>query len=158
MDEPIKMTQQAKPVVKNKFWVVEEDGHQIATIQAVDDGVVLVQGTVREKFASLKLLASKHNIRVARNAKKTQAKNNVYDYPCDVEPYNPIYDVRLKLPLYTKDPKSKSYYCAGYYLIDVEGTWVTEYCPKKIVLSRHKFHGPFASKDKLNDYLKQISS
>lgn len=149
---------EAKTVIKNKFWIVEQDGHQVGTIQAVPDGVVLVQGTMREKFASLKLLTSKHNIRVARIRKKSQSKNTVYDYPCDGEPYNPIYDVRLKLPLYTKDFKSKSFYCAGYYLIDVEGTWVTEYCPKKIVLSRHTFHGPFASKDKLNDYLKQISS
>jgi hypothetical protein len=27
----------AKPVIKNKFWVVEESGNKIATIQARDD-------------------------------------------------------------------------------------------------------------------------
>ena len=149
---------EAKPVVKNKFWVVEEDGHQVGTIQAVPDGVVLVQGSLREKFASLKLLTSKHNIKVARASKQTQVKNTVYDYPCDVKPFNPIYDVRLKLPLYTKEAKSKSYYCAGYYLVNIEGTWITEYCPKKIVLSRHEFYGPFTNKDTLNECLKQITS
>jgi hypothetical protein len=82
----------------------------------------------------------------------------VHGFPAGCRVHNPIWDVKHKLPLYTKDFKSKSYYCAGYYLIDVEGTWVTEYCPKNIVLSRHTFHVPFASKDKLNDYLKQISS
>lgn len=149
---------EAKTIVKNKFWVIEEDGHQIGTIQAVPDGVVLVQGTLREKFASLKLLTSKHNIKVARASKKVHPKNTVYDYPCDCEPYSPIYDVRLKLPLYTKDSKSKSFYCAGYYLVNIEGTWITEYCPKKIVLSRHEFHGPFTDKDSLNACLKQIAS
>lgn len=153
------MTQQAKPIVKNKFWVVEEDGHQIGTIQAVDDGgVVLVRGHTREKFPSLKILANRHNIKFTRPAKKAVEENTVYGYPCDGHPYNSIYDVKSKLPLYTKDNKSKSYYCAGYYLVDFEGTWLSVFCPKKIVLSRNKHLGPFGDKDSLNQCLKQISS
>jgi hypothetical protein len=27
----------AKPVVKNKFWIVEQSGSQVATIQAIDE-------------------------------------------------------------------------------------------------------------------------
>jgi hypothetical protein len=150
---------EAKTVVKNKFWIVEEDGHQVGTIQAVPDGVVLVRDQKREKFSSLKGLVSKHNIQVtASRSKKLKLENSVYGYPCDTKPNSPVYDVRLKLPLYTKDQKSKSYYCAGYYLIDLEGTWMSVFCPKKIVLTRHKFLGPFGDKDSLNQCLKQITS
>jgi hypothetical protein len=150
---------EAKTVIKNKFWIVEENGHQIGTIQAVPDGVVLVHGQTREKFPSLRLLASKHNIKVvSRKTRQQKSENTVYDYPCDGHPYNPVYDVKSKLPLYTKEEKSKSYYCAGHYLILVEETWLGVFCPKKIILSRHKFLGPFKNKDALNQQLKQISS
>ena len=30
----------AKPVVKNKYWIVESEGNKIATIQAVEGGNV----------------------------------------------------------------------------------------------------------------------
>ena len=33
----------AKPVVKNKYWIVEESGNKVATIQAVEGGVALFQ-------------------------------------------------------------------------------------------------------------------
>ena len=47
----------AKPVVKNKFWVVEDQGHRVATIQAtVDGGFVYVHDEEREHIPSLKLL------------------------------------------------------------------------------------------------------
>lgn len=150
---------EAKPIIKNKFWIIEENGVQVGTIQSVPDGVVLVQGQHREKFPSFKLLATKNNIRVSRTKKvKLKKENNVHGYPCDCEPYSPIYDLKLRLPLYTKEPKSKSFYCAGYYLIDVEGVLISTFCPKKIVLSRHKFHGPFVTKESLNECLSQIKS
>ena len=45
----------AKPVVKNKFWVVENHGQKIATIQARDDGgFVYVHDELREFFPSVK--------------------------------------------------------------------------------------------------------
>ena len=136
----------AKPVIKNKFWIVENDGQKVGTIQALDDGVVLVRGNLSEKFASFKLLSSKHNIVSTKNTKaKKVDPNQVHDYPCDSFPYNPIFDLKLRLPLFTKEPKSKSYYCAGHYLINIEGEWSTVFCPKKIVLSRNDFFGPYAS-------------
>ena len=150
---------EAKNIVKNKFWVIEEDGHQVGTIQAVNDGVVLVTGQTREKFPSLKLLTTKHNMHVARRInQKSTSVNSVYDYPCDAKPYNSIYDLKSRLPLYTKESKSKSFYCAGYYLVDFNGTWLTYFCPKKIVLSRNKFFGPFINLDDLNLKLSQIKS
>jgi hypothetical protein len=149
MDELIKMTQLAKPVVKNKFWIVEEDGRKIGTIQAVDDGVIYIHGQQKEKFSTFKLLSKKYNISVGRSDRKTKhSVDTIYDYPCEGPVYNPIYDLKLRLPLYTKETKSKSYYCAGYYRVKLEdSSWVTMFCPKKIILSRHENRGPFKTKD-----------
>lgn len=149
---------EAKTIIKNKFWIVEEGGQRVGTIQAVKDGVVLVQGQTREKFPSFKMLTSRHNICVGRESKQTAFTNNVYDFPCDCKPHNPIFDLKSRLPLYTKNLKSKSFYCAGYYLINIEGTWTSEYCPKKIVLSRHRYHGPFKIKDDVAAQLSKIRS
>jgi hypothetical protein len=53
----------AKPVIKNKFWVVEDSGQKIATIQAKDDGgYAYVHDEQREYFPSVKNLKLKYNI------------------------------------------------------------------------------------------------
>jgi len=138
----------ARPVVTNKFWVVESDGRQVATIQAAEDGVVLVEGEHREKFATLKLLRSKYNISLVQTPVKPVSpvyEHAVHDYPCDTAPFNPIFNIQQKLPLYTKSAKSKSYYCAGYYLIKYDAEWKIEFCPKRILLIRHPRKGPYHS-------------
>lgn len=145
------MSIQAKPVVKNKYWIVEDSGRKIATIQAAEDGVVLVQNDCRLKYPSIKVLGTAHNIRfVPGQRTQTTAAASVYDYPSRTVPHNAIYDLRLRLPIYTESAKSKSYYCAGYYLILIENTWTKEFCPKKIILQRYEFRGPFRDKSSMD--------
>lgn len=146
--EKEKMMLEARPVVKNKFWIVEQAGQQVATIQAAPDGVVLVKGQKREKFVSFKLLKDKYNIHVGR-ATKSPAKaintNEIYNFPTDCRPFNELYDVRRRLPFYTKSAKSKSVYCAGYYAIQLNGEWDRHFCPKSITINRYPYHGPYAT-------------
>ena len=53
----------AKPVVKNKMWIVESLGTKVGNIMAVDEGgVVYVHDDQREAFPSIKLLQKKYNI------------------------------------------------------------------------------------------------
>ena len=68
---------------------------------------------------------------------------SVYDYPSKFKAYNQIFDVQKKLPLFTKSKKSKSLYCAGYYIIKFEKGWVRSFCPKMLTLDRYPFKGPF---------------
>jgi len=147
----------AKTVIKNKFWIVENDGQKIGTIQAAPDGVVLVRGTSREKFPSFKILSSKYNIAPTKTGKaKKENTNQVLEFPCDSIPYNGIFDLKSRLPLFTKEPKSKSFYCAGYYLVNVEDEWSSVFCPKKIVLARNKFFGPFITQSEANSKLLEV--
>ena len=153
------MVQQATPIVKNKFWILEEDGKKIGTIQAAPDGVVLVRGPIRQKFPTFKVLSSKYNINPSKVSKTNNPViNAVHDYPCDCSPHNPIYDLKLRLPLYTKEQKSKSYHCAGYYLVKTDDEWSIMFCPKKIILTRQEYAGPFVSVEEINARLSQSSS
>jgi hypothetical protein len=52
-------------------------------------------------------------------------------------------DVKRKLPLFTKSEKSKSLYCAGYYIIRFEKGWVKSFCPKLITVERYETRGPY---------------
>ena len=137
----------AKPVVKNKFWIVENGGERVATIQAHPNGVVLVvHGGGREKFPSLKVLSDKYNIKVSRSLeKKAPVEKCIKDYPIDGKSFNEVYDVRRHLPFYTKRLHSKSFYCAGYYLVKIGRKWSTQFCPKAITLKRYQYQGPFVS-------------
>jgi hypothetical protein len=139
----------ARPVVKNKFWIVESAGQKIATIQAVEDGgFVYVQEDERERFPTIKTLSKKYNIEFAHVERSSaRAGNEVYGYPCSGNPQNQVFDVQRKLPIYTKTVKSKSFFCAGYYIIKFSNQWVRTYSPKLITLNRYDFQGPFATVD-----------
>ena len=143
----------AKPVVKNKFWVVEDQGHKVATIQAVEDGgFVYVHDEQRERFNSIKLLSKQYNIVFDKTTKKSKTPpigNNVHGYPTQAKPYNELYDVSRKLPVYTKTTKSKSFFCAGYYIVQFDSHWAKAYCPKLITLNRYPFRGPFATQEEM---------
>ena len=142
----------AKPVVKNKFWVVEDQGHKVATIQAVEDGgFVYVHDEQRERFNSIKLLSKQYNIVFDKITKKSKqvSGNNVHGYPTQAKPHNELYDISRRLPVYTKTAKSKSYFCAGYYIVQFDSHWAKAQCPKLITLNRYPFRGPFATQEEM---------
>ena len=70
----------ARPVVKNKMWIVEAAGEKVATILAVEEsgGFVYVHDNKREMFPSIKLLSKKYNIEFVKadNTKKEKIEAN----------------------------------------------------------------------------------
>lgn len=151
----------AKPVVKNKFWIVESQGTKIGNIQACDEGgVVYVHDNQREMFPSIKLLSSKYNITFVKAEKPKKVKQDVYDvygFPTNTQPNNEVLDVQRYLPIYTKGAKSKSFFCAGYYIIKFSSTWVRAYCPKLITLNRYEYEGPFKTQDRMLEAMKEAN-
>ena len=143
----------AKAVVKNKCWVVEDDGHQVGTILTNPQGVVYQHDQTREQFASLKMLSDKYNIIVDKAAprKIITESNDVYGFPCEYKANNILWDVKHKLPLFTTSNKSKSWFAAGWYIVKQHRAWRAVQNPKLIVLERYKYQGPFHSKEEAND-------
>lgn len=152
------MTVFAKQVLKDKFWIVEDAGQKVATIQMVDDGtVVYVSSTERRKYASIKLLSRDYNIIFDKEQKKIKpsvTEHTVHGYPVSVKPFNILYDVKHKFPIYTKTNKSKSYFCAGFYIIKFNHAWVKAYCPKFITLNRYEYQGPYKTKVEMQEQLR----
>lgn len=135
----------AKTVVKNKFWIVEEDGEKIATIQKHNDGISYVENDQRYQFDNIDLLKNHYNLRFDRPPAKTAKpqSNEVYGYACDSSPHNLVWDIKHRVPLYTKSSKSKCFYAAGYYVMDKE----IVFCPKYIFINRVSFSGPYYTKE-----------
>lgn len=152
----------AKPVIKNKFWIVEENGEKIATIQAIEEGggYAYVKEEHREVFPSIKTLGKKYNIAFVKAEKikiEKQEIYHVYNYPTPHQPHNEVLDVQRYLPLFTKASKSKSFFCAGYYIIKFSNTWVRAYCPKLITLNRYEYQGPFKTQERMLESLKEAN-
>jgi hypothetical protein len=152
----------AKPVVKNKMWIVESSGTKVGNIMTVDEGgVVYLHDDQREQFASIKLLSKKYNIEFVKAEKPKKEKldvYNVYGFPTNSQPNNEVLDVQRYLPIYTKGSKSKSFFCAGYYIIKFSSTWVRAYCPKLITLNRYEYEGPFKTQERMVEAMKEANS
>ena len=164
----------AKTLVKDKFWIVEEHGQKLGTLQKKDNNgwIFLSKADKRQVYVTQESLFKKFGINIFENEQtQEQTKSvdkwdrlegedyTVHGYPCSQKPYNPLWNVQKGLPLYTKTPKSKSMFCAGYYIVKFETVnWRKAYCPKIITLQRYPYKGPIKSKTEmvaqLNEALK----
>ena len=151
----------AKPIVKNKMWIVESAGTKVGNIMAVEEGgVVYVHDNQRESFPSIKLLSKQYNIEFVKAEKVKKEKLDVYDvygFPTNSQPNNEVLDVQRYLPIYTKGTKSKSFFCAGYYIIKFSSTWVRAYCPKLITLNRYEYEGPFKTQERMVEAMREAN-
>ena len=145
----------AKPVVKNKYWIVEDAGNKIGTIQAVDEGgFSFVHDNTRERFASIRMISKKYNIEFGKSEKtKHDSDHTVYGYPCVGRSYNEIFDVQRKLPIYSKTAKSRSFFCAGHYLVKYGNNWIHEFAPKLITINRYPYQGPFRTHQEAKEHI-----
>jgi len=55
----------------------------------------------------------------------------------------------MKLPIYTKTSKSKSWFAAGWYQVKKGRSWAVMQDPKLIVLQRYAYHGPYHTKEEI---------
>jgi len=141
------MTVTAKPLLKDKFWILEDEGVRIGTLTKDDGGFLFSKkGEVsyfqdekhlRKRFGKLSLSA------VIVEPHRDEQDHNVHGYPTRCTPYNSMFDIKRNLPLFTKSEKSRSVYCAGYYLIKFNVNWLKSFCPKLITVERNEYLGPF---------------
>lgn len=139
----------AKSVLKNKFWIMEDDGVKIGTLHKNDDDQKYMYTcdtgtTFYETEKDLKTALGNITWSVGDVSKdKVNKDKELYGYPTSTLPFNTMYDVQRRLPLFTKSAKSKSVYCAGYYIIRFDKGWVKSFCPKLITIERYPYKGPF---------------
>jgi hypothetical protein len=150
----------AKPVLKDKFWIVEDEGERVGTLTVSDDKYMLSSTSKGVRFFDNKRQLEKtlgktvfEKATVTSTVTAVEHDKEVYGYPTSTTPYNTLYDVKQKLPLFTKSAKSKSLYCAGYYVIRFDKGWVQSHCPKLITLERYEYKGPFKTEFEMKQEL-----
>ena len=155
------MTGNAKTLVKDKFWIIEENGSKLGTLQKKDNNgwIFLSKKQNTEIFHTKESLRERFGIDITQTQETKpepdieQQNLVVHGYPVSQQPYNPMFDVQKQLPIYSKTLKSKSLFCAGYYIICFEKGWRKAYCPKLITLQRYPFKGPMKTKLEMQQVL-----
>lgn len=153
---------QARPIIDNKFWIVEKGGIKFATLRKNDDNRFVLSNESGVKIFNRKSELTKEfgkDFFIAKIIKESNDAdtNSVQDFPTSVIPCNSMYDIRRKLPLFTKSKESKSIYCAGYYVIRYDKGWAKSFCPKLITLQRYPFQGPYKTESEMKEVLSNAS-
>ena len=152
-----------KTILKDKFWILEDNGVRVGTISLADENRFMVSGTQGTTyFDSKKALKKTFGNNVLINEVSTTEAVTIdkeaYGYPTSTAPFNPMLDVQRKLPLFTKSKKSKSLYCAGYYIIHFDKGWVKSFCPKLITVERYESQGPFKTDIEMRSALSKANA
>ena len=150
----------AKPVLDDKFWIMEQDGVRVGTLTISDDKYMFSGADGVKFFDNKRQLERKLGKTVFEIKEHIDEiiDKNVHGYPTSCAPYNPMYDVKRRLPLFTKSEKSKSLYCAGYYIIHFDKGWVKSFCPKLITVERYENKGPFKTELEMKQELSRANA
>ena len=160
------MSIKLKTIVKNNFWILEENGHKVGTVNKEGKNYVVYKHKAeRPSTLSLEDIVTTWgedcfkepiDVPASKNIIKKGNTYYLFDYPCVSLPTNEMYDVSRKLPLYTKNDRSNSVHSAGYYIIlfPTNG-WTRGFCPKLVTLEKYPYKGPFKSKQDMAVALKQ---
>lgn len=158
------MNSTAKVLVPDREWLVTDNNKKIGAISKNKKGYVFYHKgktvgfkNINDIKTQLGIALFEEGIKKVKN-ESTDKNYNIYDYPCSSKPYEPVYSVKEKLPLYAKSLKSKSRYCAGHYIIKFRKGWVKSFCPKLITLQRYPYHGPFKTEMEIKTLLNNIKS
>ena len=151
----------AKAIIDGKFWIIEDQGNKVGTLQKDESNAfVLTDKNKSSKvFKDIKSLEKQFGKNFFVSSKKDElvVPQEIYGYPANCKPHNPMYDIKKKLPLFTKSDASKSVYCAGYYAIHFEKGWVKSFCPKLITIQRYEYKGPFKTDLELRQVLSNVN-
>lgn len=145
------MTIIAKPVIDKQYWILKQDNKKVGIIEAVEDGFTVKIKNNVSRYKTIKMAGRDAGIEFEKAEKtKLTPANQVHGFEVSGRVYNPLWNVQLKLPLFTRDTKSKSWFAAGWYLVKQHRTWKAVQNPKLIALQRYKYQGPFHTKEEAN--------
>jgi hypothetical protein len=148
----------AKPVVDGVLWVVEQGGVRVGTLHKKENNHYMFSTKHGELFFNKKsdLVKQFGKEFFTKDIETTISLAETFDchgYPTKWKPHKSMYNIRKKLPLFTKSNQSKSLFCAGYYVIKFPKNWVRTFCPKLITVERYPYYGPFKTEEEAKDSL-----
>jgi hypothetical protein len=138
----------ARPIVNGKFWVIKQDEKKIGSVEKDNKGYFVTTQQGNARFKTIKSLRDVTKIDFEDGKERIKyPENQVNNFPTDCKTFNGVYNIHTRLPIYTKEKKSKSWYAAGYYMLTVGRKTKVVFCPKLILLERYGYVGPVKEAD-----------
>jgi len=150
------MTLIAKPVVKDQFWIVTDGEKKVGNVIAEGSGFdVKLHGNIAH-FKNTSAIKRQVQIEFEPVAKKTKPEPAFTEYPTTSKVYNSMFDIKRRLHLYTKTPKSKCYHAAGWYVMRQGSEPVVTFCPKYIFIQRYEYSGPYKTENEAKSQINKL--
>ena len=143
----------AKSVIKDKFWILEENAKRVGMMNFKDDNYVI---TLRRKDyvahdpKELKGLG----IEFVKRDYSHGGHLEVMGYPTDQEEVFNVKEID-GFPTFTKKASSKSTHVAGWYGLKFKNGWVCSLCPRLTTVKTNTYVGPYKTKMDLKVVLGQ---
>ena len=147
----------AKPIIKGEYWVVTDGDKKVGNVLANGSGFDVKLHGINTHYKNTSDI--KRKTKIEFQSLKTDNKNHSLPYavyPTTGKTHNSMFDIKRKLHLYTKTPKSKCYYAAGYFLMNQTGEYEVVFCPKYIFVQRYSYYGPFKTENEAKSMINNL--
>ena len=142
----------AKTIVDRNYWILTQGDAKVGAITADKDGYTVTIRGQRQQFADIRRLRTGLKIDLPSAPRSFKADcTKIHGYDAGCRAHNGMWHVQLRLPVFTKSAKSRSWYAAGWYAVQQARSWKIVRNPKLILLQRYRFQGPFHSREEAHD-------
>lgn len=147
----------AKPIVKNRFWIITDGQKKVGNIEATGSGYGVNLNGNTVTFNTTADIASQVHVTFVNDARRPIAIRHPYDdIPTPSKVYNSVLDVSKGLHLFTLTAKSKCLHAAGWFVMKQEDRYEIQFCPKYIFIQRYEYHGPYKTEEEAREKLEGI--
>jgi hypothetical protein len=143
----------AKSVIKDKFWILEENAKRVGMMNFKDNNYTINlkrKDLVVQSEDELKNMGIEFVVRDLTHGGHLE----VMGYPTDQEEVFNVKDID-GFPTFTKKAESKSIHVAGWYGLKFKNGWCTSLCPRLSTVKTNVYAGPFKTKMDLKVVLGQ---
>ena len=144
----------AKPVVKDQYWIVTNGKEKVGNVLADGSGFEVKLNGNSTHYANTTAIKRQTKIEF-QPLDKRKPIAPLSSFPTPTKTHNNILDLKRKLHIFTKTPKSKCYYAAGWFVLN-QGEPAVIYCPKYISVQRYDYQGPFKTEDEAKTALNTL--
>ena len=143
----------AKSVIKDKFWILEENAKRVGMMNFTGEKYSININRKDYEATDDKGL-KKLGIEFVKRDLAHGGHLEVMGYPTDREEVFNISEIE-GFPTFTKKADSKSIHVAGWYGIRFKNGWVTTLCPRLSTVKNNVHLGPFKTKMDLKVIINQ---
>ncbi len=144
----------AKNIIKDKFWIVLNNGEKLGTVKYADNNYEFFENVSKKTHVYSKEEFEKH-FKLINTSNNKGSFVDVFGYNTNCEE---VFNVRTEenVPVFTKTVNSKNFHCAGYYAIYFPSIkWSSAFCPRLKTLKSYPFMGPFKTESDVNLAMKR---